>query len=72
MKSSNGGERHPEIGICELASNDAMSLDDIQRLISKEHSDNIKNGLLYATQTILNLQCMRYSSSRICHYLVRK
>lgn len=51
MKSLNGGVRHPEVEVRKLLSDDVVSLDDIQKLISKAHSDNIKNGLFYATAT---------------------
>jgi hypothetical protein len=52
-----GGGRHPEVEVRKLLSDDVISLDDIQKLISKAHSDNIKNGLFYATasQTIEKL-----------------
>ena len=58
MKSLNGGGRHPEVEVRKLLSDDVISLDDIQKLISKAHSDNIKNGLFYATasQTIEKLR----------------
>jgi len=52
MKSLNGGGvRHPEVEVRKLLSDDVVSLDDIQKLIFKAHSDNIKNGLFYATAT---------------------
>lgn len=57
MKFLNG-VRHPEVKIWKLTSDDVISLDDIQKLIFKAHSDNIKNGLFYAmeTQTIEKLR----------------
>lgn len=35
------GGRHPEVEVRKLISDDVVSLDDIQKLISKAHSDNI-------------------------------
>lgn len=46
-----GRERHHEVEIRKLMPDDVVSLEDIQKLISKAHSDNIKNGLFYATAT---------------------
>lgn len=46
-----GGGRHSEVEIRKLTSDDVISLEDIQKLISKAHNDNIKNGLFYATAT---------------------
>lgn len=45
------GGRHPEVEVRKLISDDVVSLDDIQKLISNAHSYNIKNGLIYATAT---------------------
>ena len=45
------GGRHPEVEVRKLISDDVVSLDDIQKLISNAHSYNIKNGLFYATAT---------------------
>lgn len=51
MKFLNGGGRYSEVEIRKWLSDDVVSLDNNQKLIFKANSDNIKNGLFYATAT---------------------
>lgn len=46
-----GGEQSAEVEFYKWKPDDAISLDDIQKVISKAHNDNIKKGLIYATAT---------------------